>query len=238
MLYLIQTYGEDYSLLKIGFSDNLENRLGQYLDCNPLIKILKIREGGKDLESYLHRYFSKYKYPEKREWFYYSGEIVEKFDKINLPSKDELTIESILSKTMFKDRLKLFYEFWKENPDNIYLIPKEYQEYINSGVIETSLRRSVLDKKKIKKEYKFKLLSDKEVLEFIYNSFEIGKVYTKKEVKKILNMVISNVEDYRENILLKSTDITLFFNIGSSKLIDPISNKSCNAIKILSIKEN
>ena len=138
----------------------------------------------------------------------------------------------------FKDRLNYINNYVSKHPEERHKIPEEYLKYIDSGVIENSLRKSVLDKKLIKEENRLQFLSDPEVINIIREKFKRGKVYTKKETKEILNEVVSYFDKYSDKVLLKATDITLFFNIGTSRLIDPITHKSCNAIKILSIKEN
>ena len=65
--------------LKIGYTDNLENRLKAYLTTNPDFILLQTRDGGLEIESYLHKKFEKYRYKDSREWFYYNQEIVDNF---------------------------------------------------------------------------------------------------------------------------------------------------------------
>ena len=67
-------------LLKVGYTKDIDSRFDTYLLHNPGCKLLGTREGDTELESYLHSYFQKYKYPGRdREWFYYSQEIVDNF---------------------------------------------------------------------------------------------------------------------------------------------------------------
>ena len=57
MLYLIRMYGPGkQSILKVGFSDNIENRLSQYLHMNPYSLVISVREGDLVLEGLIHRY--------------------------------------------------------------------------------------------------------------------------------------------------------------------------------------
>ena len=65
--------------LKIGYTDNLENRLKAYQVANPGFILLDTREGDTRVESYLHKKFEKYRYKDSREWFYYNQEIVDNF---------------------------------------------------------------------------------------------------------------------------------------------------------------
>lgn len=232
MLYLIQVYGEDYSLLKIGFSDNLDNRLGQYLDCNPLTKILKTREGGRDLESYLHRHFSKYKYPIKNEWFYYSNEIVNEFDKLELPSKDEMTIEFILTKPLFDDRLSSFNRLLKKNPDKLNLIPEEYRKYLE--LINNSFRKDVIDKRIERLATINDILNNKLFIDFVYEEFMVDSIYTKKVVKEKLNEVVKRLG--YNNVVMKSNLLFNYFNILEVRVTNIETKKRDAAYRILSIK--
>ena len=58
MLYLIRAYrpGRKQSILKIGFSDDIEKRLSQYFSSNPYTLVIATREGDLILESLIHKY--------------------------------------------------------------------------------------------------------------------------------------------------------------------------------------
>ena len=57
MLYLLRSCGfGKHSILKIGFSDDIETRTYNYLSSNPLTLIISVREGDMMLESLIHRY--------------------------------------------------------------------------------------------------------------------------------------------------------------------------------------
>lgn len=72
-------------LLKIGYTRDINSRFDSYLLHNPGCKLLEIRKGDTSLESYLHSYFQKYKYPGRdREWFYYNQEIVDDFHSLQV----------------------------------------------------------------------------------------------------------------------------------------------------------
>ena len=93
MIYLIETtyYNKDteevLDLLKIGYTKDIDSRVDSYYLHNPECKLLDIREGDTELESYFHSLYNKYSYPKRREWFYYSQEIVDNFQKISLGDK-------------------------------------------------------------------------------------------------------------------------------------------------------
>lgn len=87
MLYLIKEIGYEQDgnlteILKIGFSDNVDNRLKSYASHYPFVKKLAVREGDEFMEKFLHLYFNKYKYSKLEEWFYYNDEIVNTFNSI------------------------------------------------------------------------------------------------------------------------------------------------------------
>ena len=93
MIYLIETtyYNKDtkevLDLLKIGYTKDIDSRVDSYYLHNPECKLLDTREGDTELESYFHSLYNKYSYPKRREWFYYSQEIVDNFQKISLDDK-------------------------------------------------------------------------------------------------------------------------------------------------------
>lgn len=59
MLYLIRAYGpagRNQSILKVGFSDDIESRLTQYFYANPYTLVISTREGDLLLEKLIHKY--------------------------------------------------------------------------------------------------------------------------------------------------------------------------------------
>ena len=78
-------------LLKIGYTKDIDSRFDSYELHNPGCKLLGKRKGGTDLESYFHSYYSKYKYPKREEWFYYSQEIVDNFQTLEIDTDKYLT---------------------------------------------------------------------------------------------------------------------------------------------------
>ena len=96
MIYLIKSAafrenedGEEefFFLLKIGYTKDIDSRFDTYLLHNPGCKLLGKREGDTELESFFHSYYSKYKYPKREEWFYYSQEIVDNFQTLEVGDK-------------------------------------------------------------------------------------------------------------------------------------------------------
>lgn len=73
MLYLIQipSYSFKKCLFKVGFTDDLSQRLYQYTDHNPLTTVLGTREGGRKEEAAFHLVLKNegYKARYLSEWF-------------------------------------------------------------------------------------------------------------------------------------------------------------------------
>ena len=75
MLYLIKSYGpRNRSILKVGFTDDIEARKNHYFYCNPFSQVISVREGDLILEGLIHRYLYflnlQYKHGERlKEWF-------------------------------------------------------------------------------------------------------------------------------------------------------------------------
>lgn len=80
MIYLIRSHGKgDSSLLKIGYTDSLEARNYSYIEHNPLLEILDIREGDEVFERKLQLRFSYHKAEILNEWFNEEEEIIDHF---------------------------------------------------------------------------------------------------------------------------------------------------------------
>lgn len=71
MLYLIKS--GDY--IKIGFSDDVVNRMKSYKTCNPDFQILDIQIGSETDEKNWHERLLMYKY--RGEWFHFNQKILE-----------------------------------------------------------------------------------------------------------------------------------------------------------------
>lgn len=72
MVYFIVT--EDEKFVKIGYTNNLKNRMLSIQNGNPLeIILIRTIKGGMKKEQQIHKYLNKYHY--KREWFIYNQEV-------------------------------------------------------------------------------------------------------------------------------------------------------------------
>lgn len=77
MLYLFGSgaYNGDRKIVKVGFTDDIEERKTQYLLHNPLGEFIGIREGGRELELKLHLRLADWKVEFLDEWFYDEGPV-------------------------------------------------------------------------------------------------------------------------------------------------------------------
>ena len=58
------------SLIKIGFAENIDNRISQYKACNPGIEFISKREGSLELEKNLHNVLHRFGFNRyKDEWY-------------------------------------------------------------------------------------------------------------------------------------------------------------------------
>ena len=74
MLYLIKSFTRNKPILKIGYTDNMENRMNQYFYANPGLELISTRKGDELLEDMIQAYlkFLSYQYQKHgklNEWF-------------------------------------------------------------------------------------------------------------------------------------------------------------------------
>jgi hypothetical protein len=96
MIYLIKAYSDFGPLLKIGYSRDLSRRMNEYLTSTPRFKLLDVRFGTEEFEGKFHKYFSRYRFPQGNEWFYYNELIIKEFKTIR--ESDLLSKKSVVSK--------------------------------------------------------------------------------------------------------------------------------------------
>ena len=107
MLYLIKLKGETNTLLKIGYTKNIDKRLKTYKTYNPLIELVDIKEGNTFDESILHNKLKEYLFDNSKEWFIENDEI---YNTWNNYKNKELTLEEeeiILEIRIFKKLIEL-----------------------------------------------------------------------------------------------------------------------------------
>ena len=122
-IYLVMVEYRDKTLLKIGYTKTVDERMDAYELHNPDIQLLKIREGTRDLEGYMHKKFEKYAYPKRREWFFYNEEIIKGFDtleEMNFLDIDKLKnkIYNLLKPRPVEELKRIYYEKFKKEIEN------------------------------------------------------------------------------------------------------------------------
>lgn len=116
-VYFVQ--GDKGGPIKIGHTDNIENRLKQMQTGNPdKLVLLHLTNGGKNFEDELHERFSKYHY--RGEWFHPSQELLDYINELKLKDENEDRILSIVElalafgEILSTDEKKLLQEMVKE----------------------------------------------------------------------------------------------------------------------------
>lgn len=138
MIYLIETTYYDkktkkiIDLLSIGFTEELSEKEDNYILYNPKYELLYTREGDKDLETYLHKYFRDYRYPKTAKWYYYDEYIINNFKKIQMEN-DFYEYEDYV-KCLHEyviDKLPTTYELSEKYLDS--LLNELKDEYVRKG---------------------------------------------------------------------------------------------------------
>lgn len=132
MLYLIRSWGRKGSILKVGYTSNLQRRMENYYHSNPLFEKISERNGSlideKRLQMYLE--LSGYKYNLLDEWFIDCPEVLtlfhesqEKISRILWRYRDSVWSKEDLDNNADK-RLREIYEDSREK----FLKPGTYRE--------------------------------------------------------------------------------------------------------------
>ena len=138
-IYLVMVEYKDKTLLKIGYSKTLEGRMDTYELHNPDIQLLKIREGTRGLEDYMHKKFEKYKYPKREEWFYYNEEIVEGFNTLEVKNfldinKLKNKIHNLLKPKSVEKLRNLYYEKYEHEEKDLNLVISRVFSLLNKRI--------------------------------------------------------------------------------------------------------
>ena len=107
MLYLIKLKGETNTLLKIGYTKNIDKRLKTYKTHNPLIELVDVKEGSIFDESCLHNQLKEYLFDDSKEWFTENDEIYNIWKSYNRRVLSEEQEETILKIKIFKKLIEL-----------------------------------------------------------------------------------------------------------------------------------
>ena len=106
MLYLVKLKGESQTLLKIGYTKDIDKRLKTYKTHNPLIELIDIKEGKSIDESNLHNLLKQYSFEDSKEWFVENSEIYRIWKEYKPIISEELQ-NNLLDLRVFKIMWKL-----------------------------------------------------------------------------------------------------------------------------------
>jgi hypothetical protein len=146
-------------------------------------------------------------------------------------------LEKSASYPLFEDRLKLMAAYIHDNPDEIGYLPKEYRDFIeNFSYGELSSCGFRKDALSLKLELKLKkkgLESNQSFRDLLYESFEVGEVYTFKLIKETLIDLMD-----KSNIGLKAKANLLedYFNVKTVRVKNLETGKRDAGYRIISIK--
>lgn len=116
MLYLIKEYGKNKTYLKIGYTQNLEERLKAYNIHSAEFELVNSMEGSQELETFAHKLLANYNI--KGEWFkedpmvYYVWELTKQEYKIREQEKTIEELEANLHK--LSEHVDFFKEKYEE----------------------------------------------------------------------------------------------------------------------------
>ena len=147
MIYLIKSN----NFYKIGFTNNLENRLNSYRTSNPNFELIGFKSGNLKLEKYYHKLLNDFRI-DKREWF----DITDKLILNNLINEFTNVDPNILC-TKFKiepsipEEIYSYYRIIKEyNILTYYLTTKKFVVVINGKelyeLVVDSIQTFILNK--------------------------------------------------------------------------------------------
>ena len=170
-IYLVMVEYKDKTLLKIGYTKTINGRMDTYELHNPDIQLLTIREGTRDLETYMHKKFEKYAYPKRREWFYYNKDIVLTFDM--LEEKTLLDVDQLKKKV---------YNLLRPKPLD-ELKRKYYEKYQKDLCKDENVLNNIIT-------YTFDFVNDK-IEDFIYN-LNYNEIPSELELETDYRFIIPN----------------------------------------------
>ena len=121
MLYLIKEYGKNKTYLKIGYTQNLEERLKAYNTHSAEFELVNSMEGGPELESFAHKLLAEYNI--KGEWFkedpmvYYVWELTKQEYEIRQQEKTIKELEASVKE--LKELLNIYKDKYEELKEDL-----------------------------------------------------------------------------------------------------------------------
>jgi predicted RNase H-like nuclease (RuvC/YqgF family) len=121
MLYLIKEYGKNKTYLKIGYTQNLEERLKAYNTHSAEFELINSMEGDSELESFTHKLLAEYNI--KGEWFkedpmvYYVWELTKQEYEIRQQEKTIKELEASVKE--LKELLNIYKDKYEELKEDL-----------------------------------------------------------------------------------------------------------------------
>lgn len=121
MLYLIKEFGKENVYLKIGYTQNLEERLKAYNTHSAEFELVNSMEGGPELESFAHKLLTEYNI--KGEWFkedpmvYYVWELTKQEYEIRQQEKTIKELEASVKE--LKELLNIYKDKYEELKEDL-----------------------------------------------------------------------------------------------------------------------
>lgn len=238
-IYIFRTFGKDASLIKIGYSSKVNERLYNYLSHNPLLEIILIIsiEDAKEFESQFH---TKHKSFLRKEWY---GEdilpviykAIDDWGNIKNTSVEIINYKHRKADIVLKyiDVLNYYKKHGHFNKyDNIndhYRLNKYKNIILDSQRIFNKMWVNDIYALKKIQLYK-KINSDLSLRSFITDKFKIDEYYTAKYINKILTNFYIDIGVSEKSI---SKHLTKYFNIKLKLKQTSINGKTYRMYKIL-----
>ena len=145
--------------------------------------------------------------------------------------------KSFISETKFPKRLESLCKFEERDKLLSYIPDDKFSQFLKvlgpDRCAAFSYRGYLLEKEvlKITNVQKSNIVRDK-----IYETFEIGEIYSLSEIKRLLSNIYESVGGL--SIAAKSTDLKKYFNVRSTMILmnDQGERKKTKVLEILSIK--
>jgi hypothetical protein len=196
---------------------------------NDIKDVLEIQNKRQELETILRWYTEKNQYNYLKEKYKF---VLEKFTeyqnkRIECGKMDEVNqkVEEFNGITRVNDRIRFVLDYsesetTKENLENfLELIPGKYKDYYK--IVGPEIMRSCgCEEYKIKKAWTEKLMNQEvkdDVDLEIYGSFVIGKRYSNKHIKDVLNELYEKL-GYKKKA--KTTDLEVYYAMKAVKFQD------------------
>lgn len=129
MLYLIKLKGETNTLLKIGYTKDIDQRLKTYKTHNPLVELIDIKEGDTLDESCLHNKLKEYLFDNSKEWFIEDNEIYNTWRNYNRKILSTKQKEILLRLRIFKKLTELARLLNPKNKEYLHIYLGEIPGY-------------------------------------------------------------------------------------------------------------